>query len=377
VTTWIRIYLGCTLLGLSVACQSVMAQGANQLQELTKAVADRLLPAERLPPNLVDCSTTDVALLESQPGAKGGRSQWIYNGSYSWQTLQVGGGICVFLRQPEHRGLTVAEARTLLSASRLEFPVDPAELAKQQAYSDGAIALRSFGGNPSEESAKINGHPYRIRYMGVGPELAQLDSEQRKFATQEKDALARREPSRLSTSAADSTPELDIEFSSGGRTKELAVVVANGHRVGADGAVERIHADWMLYIPNGRIVTFDDLFADPQLARQNFSEAFRKGSGAHNDMYIVALGDPKKQAEFNDAYYAASVQASSPIPEHFVHLMIGTVDPSKPTLLIDFTEQDLMPNVHEFPHIQMWSEYFRDLLKPEYRTAFDGVPDTQ
>ena len=80
-----------------------------------------------------------------------------------------------------------------------------------------------------------------------------------------------------------------------------------------------------------------------------------------------------KAREFDAAYEAANLRASSPIPDHFRHLTIGMQDPSKPSLIIDFTLRDLLPDIHEFPHIELADEYFRDLLKPEYRSAFDGM----
>jgi hypothetical protein len=49
--------------------------------------------------------------------------QYIYNGVYAWAKLQTAGGFCVYLVRPTSRPLAIDEARDLLAASNMEFPV--------------------------------------------------------------------------------------------------------------------------------------------------------------------------------------------------------------------------------------------------------------
>ena len=363
-------------LGIAAVCMPAGAQQPTQFQQLGKAVASRLQPIPE-DQKLVDCSHADVATLENGLGS--GMSQWIFNGAYAWRHVEIDGGICVFLVQPEHRGLTREEAWTLLSASKLQFPNDPetdanlrAQTAKEKAYGEWATNLASFGGTATEEQGSINGLGYRIRYLGIDASLAPLDRAQHHFAELEKHALSRVRSRNASANTTESAFALDLEFRSGGRTKELAVLVAEGHRAGADESADRIGADWMLHIPSGRLLTFDDLFADPSAARVHFSEVYRSSLESRRSFYAV-LGDGQHAREFAAAYKAADLQASSPTQEHFRHLKIGTVDPSRPTLIIEFTMTPLLPNIGECPHLESSAEYFRELLRPEYRTAFNGT----
>ena len=70
-------------------------------------------------------------LVECLPDVEGKSSgqfvQYIYNQLYRWSIVPVGSRYCVFLWHPLNRSLSPDEARDLLDASRMEFPVHPSK----------------------------------------------------------------------------------------------------------------------------------------------------------------------------------------------------------------------------------------------------------
>lgn len=106
--------------------QSVSAQRLTPINELAAAVGDRALPFQELEAAgpLADCSTeTATKLRQMSAAAPGMNYQWINGRSYSWQLFALETGQCVYLAQPEGRGLSRNEARIFLSATQLTFPV--------------------------------------------------------------------------------------------------------------------------------------------------------------------------------------------------------------------------------------------------------------
>lgn len=348
---------------------NLAAEQTTPFQALTRAVGDRLIPVEKLAPNLMDCSQVSVAELERREGASS--MQWIYNGMYKWGEIPLGvtpmgGGTCIYLKSPEHRGLTREEGQVLLSASRLPFPVtaNSDHDAREKAYSDRMRALEDFGGTESDDIGTINGFGYQIHFMALGTEFATLDRAQHEFANQKKYALARIKNSGGAFAGGNSIA-LDLKFSSAGKTRMLALMVVDGSLTVSDGTSEPIHTEWILHIPSGKFVFFDEMFANPQQARAHFSAMV---SRVPDPMYVF-LGDEHAQRDFETAYADAISRATTPTPEHFRHIGISS-DPDDPFVGITFEYRRILPSLAEFPQIMLRSSGFRDLLKPEFRDAF-------
>lgn len=91
----------------------------SKVKELEKSAA----PEKRV---IYADITKDLTVCEQGAAIRGtgDLSQYIYNGVYSWSVLPTANGFCVRLFLPFNRPLAMDEARDLLVASRMEFPVN-------------------------------------------------------------------------------------------------------------------------------------------------------------------------------------------------------------------------------------------------------------
>jgi hypothetical protein len=389
---------GCVL-GL-LLCSHACAQGETPLQDLARAYAN-LDPVKRAATEqriaqarFADCSSIAAKTLEGLEGS--GAVQWIYNGMYNWRLIQIDDNqTCVFLTMPEHRGLTREEALMLLAASSSEWPVAVAQEAEAKAkiYAEQVEARESFGAPDSEETGTINGYTYRIHYRGIGPQLIPLDREQRDFALHQKDAL-RRLPHNSAASAPDISaisvrsqssldtlpkPWLDLDFRNGGKTDELVVLDAAGHLRSSDGGEEGLHRNWMLHIPSGRFVSFNDLFTDAQAARSRVSESAKNAPRQH--FAEIAFLGPNAEQEaraYREAYTRAWALATTPTPEHFRNVVFDTISlresPPRLYLHLVFEYHETIPNSGDLPMTSFPADRLCDRLKPEFQHVFDVPP---
>ena len=191
--------------------------------------------------------------------------QWLINGPYQWLMVRYPDGTCVHVYSGDGssgHGLTSLQARAFLSAAKLDL-VDRSHASEQHAFNCHVRRWGDYGGYiPRYDEGTLGGHRYRIFHAGLAGDLAPLDAVQRRFAEEHKNRLAR--------SPATGTPptpdafELDIRFGTGTRTRELATLDAYiGNPV-----IPRAAMSWMLHVPSGRLVTFDDLFVDPGAVRE-------------------------------------------------------------------------------------------------------------
>lgn len=120
------LLIRCAMAGTLFITVNVSAQPVSQFQQLQAKVSElqriRNIQPELLP--IDDCSQVPVQALRDASEGRG-LSQYIYNGMYQWVWADVPQGHCLYLRSPEDRGLTAAEASSLMAASRMEFPVPP------------------------------------------------------------------------------------------------------------------------------------------------------------------------------------------------------------------------------------------------------------
>lgn len=123
-TNFSALVIRCAMVGMFFIALDAWAQPVSQFQQLQSKVAElqriRNVQPELLP--IDDCSHVPVQALRDASEGRG-LSQWIYNGMYQWVWADLPQGHCLYMRSPEDRGLTAAEASSLLAASRMEFPI--------------------------------------------------------------------------------------------------------------------------------------------------------------------------------------------------------------------------------------------------------------
>jgi hypothetical protein len=329
---------------------------------LDVASHDRL-PIEELQPDLVDCANLDLSSV--QPDSRVERSKWMYNGVYRWSFLARPDGTCIVLSYPERRGLSRDEAWSLLSVARKAIPVDASRIdpAFWSEYPLGAA--RDFGGSASYSHGTSNGVGYEINYMGISDSLGVLDEVQRRFA-RETLAAARAERVRRAGATALS---LRLDFSAAGRTAELAVLAAHGELADASGVLASIQKSWMLHVPSGKLLAFEDLFVDPARVRMKISEDYRREIPNWRS-FEVFLDDPtgEQAAAHRRRHEQAAWLASEPTPERFRNVHIDT-DPDRPLLSVQFQAERLPSG--EIAAGGATLKSLRGFLKPEYARVFD------
>lgn len=362
---------------------SAGAQESTQLQALLKEYSGRLLPWEKIAEgNYVDCpqsSVDELDHLRRVADGQAGARNWMFNGMYVWvEALTDDGERCIVLKQPEHSGLSTEEAHIFLSATYYEGAAsDAADAAKEKAFRNRMDAMASFGGTDTEEVGVINGYPYRIHFKGIGPVFAPLDRVQRELAERKKEAL-----SKLSYNDSTDPPDptgrnlgLDLECREQGQTQELAVLDVNGHLRLADGTDEPIHDNWILHISSGKLVTFDDFFTDPSMARARISKSAQLGWDSYfRDIAFLGQSDDEIR-QYKARFARAWAAETTPVPGHFKYVTIDTYNfPERPSLHVIFQYASTMPDGGDMPMTSFDIAKLQDILKPEFQHAFEPIP---
>ena len=127
------------------------AQPISALQQLQAKVIERqrITNTPSTPEPFVDCSRTSAEQLDRL--STSGISQYIFNAMYHWKSVITPNGRCVYLVMPENRGLTSAEATSLITASEMEFPVPP----NPSEQTDPAIIRKMIDENPAAHGIMI------------------------------------------------------------------------------------------------------------------------------------------------------------------------------------------------------------------------------
>jgi hypothetical protein len=345
---------------------------AQLFPALIETSKQHLLPISELQPDLVECSAQTPEALGAEMTAE--RSQWIYNGWYRWVYDAYGTGTCVVLLYPEQRGLSRDEAWALLSAAKRKLPFEEARLDPAFAIQYSTDVAQSFGGMPTFERGSLKGVDYTIGFVGIGAPLRALDAIQHRAARTQITIMEKRARRHRAAGAFGRPPaKLTMDFVSGGRTAELTVLVLQGTRVFADGRKEDIAASWLLHVPSGKVIAFDDLFVDPAAVRNLISEQYRGGIEARMGFYAFVGDDAEKQiATFRDTYRRAAYRLSAPTREHFKHVRFST-GPGEESVFVSFSDEALAPGDYASGNASV--KRLKKYLKPEYRHALDSAID--
>jgi hypothetical protein len=166
-----------------------------------------------------------------------------------------------------------------------------------------------------------------------------------------------------------------MNFFSGGRTAELAVLAVEGRRSYSGGQEEPFTASWMLHVPSGKLIEFDELFVDPATVRKRISEVYRRNIPSRMGGRVTFLGDDagKKEAIYRDTYRRAAYRLSTPARNHFRDVRFNS-DGAHPGLLVYFSEEILPGDDTAYGGASL--KFLRPHLRREYIRAFDpaGAP---
>jgi hypothetical protein len=361
------------LIRCAVLCCATFAAQAVTLDELAKRYAGRLVPMlylearnTRSMNRFGDCSTVTPTPEQLDHPSE----QRIRDTDFRWVQLSNGDEVCLFLLAPERRGLTREEAQVLLSAMILGFKeFNPA--AKDDQYAAQLAARDSFGDDDAYEAGTINGYVYVIEYKGIGPPLMPLYRAQREYLERQKDRL-RKLPYRDPAKARPAFQALDINCG-GSKTFELASLSC-GAGFYVDGIPSPGRMEWIVHIPSGRFLSFDDLFVDPLAARSRVSESAKGGVSWHFENMLFPDSSAEEEREYRAGYAHAWAAAITPVPEHFKNVTIMIEDnPERVYLRVEFPSKEIVP-YGDLAITEFEVDKLRDLLKPEFQNAFDVKP---
>ena len=355
--------------------------GAPNLERMIKAAVARFggeakSATDGVPANLIDCvdfDTSPPALFEDNTAASG--TEWMFDGAYGWEFRHFANGMCVVVfGGGDSRGLTATEARAFLAAVRAGMD-DPRHPEAQRAHNCLAKAAQEYGGNiPDYESGSINGRRFRVFYAALDPDLKRLDEAQHAFVAERKQAW--RQLPALSAHRIDSEFDVEIRVRSTGRTLQLATLEATEAPPGAQDVSALVPKNWMLHIPTGRMLTFEDLFADPKAARAEIVACYLRGVPQYLDHVMSSLAfvgeDPEQQAaDFRARYLLESHRIATAPAEHFYRVLITADGQRAPSFVGEFS-QELLPDRSS----PVWNAQAKDLspyFKPEFRHVLDGM----
>ncbi|TAH47397.1 MAG: hypothetical protein EYC71_01135 [Gammaproteobacteria bacterium] len=366
---------------LTLIGPTARADASPALQRLESTYADRLLPIFEIQDyfnrRLVECS---ISRLNADSPSEWSQQQRIRNTLFRWKMKEIDDDkLCVHLLEPEHRRLSIPETQLLLSASRAAMEEFDSS-SSDNPYSAKLAHRHSFGAPDSYEAGTINGHPYVIQYKGTDSLMAPLGYVQREFADNQKMRLKK---SRERAQSDPIVPTLRMSCR-GDKTFELASLSCQSCLRDA-GQSKCDHGTWLFHFTSGQFVTFDDFFTNPQAARERIS-ILVSGRRPPPKAFFFELEDPVEERKRSDAaqrhyqteYARAWKLATTPRPEHYRDVRIN-VDHAfgDVTLHIYFQEEETIPGSGDLVVGDISIDKLSDLLKPEFRNAFEAPPKIQ
>lgn len=341
----------------------VSASQPTPMQELTTAVGDRATPLDELDAKygrLIDCSERPLVSFDNLPLAE--ERQNIYKWMFYWDFVKSDDGTCVYLQNPERRGLSRTEAQTLLSAITLPFPTDWMTPTCAHPFADQISAFTTDNGEG-------DGFTYSISYVVLDTSLAPLNRVQHEYASQLIDATAhaRYAPGADLTVTVHLSVVFHLEQAGG-----FASLVAHSDaqsRAGTPLYHNTMTWDaWLLHVASGRLLRFDDLVQD--------------ASGTGNR--IVSYAQPAMLKRLSQIYFIDPTEAVrnqrkdalakeiirvTTGPPHDWRLSLYFGEPCDPSLLITFGPTSLIPNDNERPDAHVSWKAMLPALKPQFRDA--------
>lgn len=351
-----RQFIATLLFFACIAVNAADTASTSSLAQLTRLVGDGVISDIG---EFRDCSQAPVGVLDAQSVSE--ESTTLAQLPFTWAKVAFDGGTCIYLEKPERRGLTSDEAHVLMTAAsrRIDFPIGA------QTSCPRADIRDNIDPEPTDETGRENGVPYTFTFANAADDLAPFGKIQRQFADRQKRLLA----AQIKASSTDSQRmprTLGVSFQLL-RSGELASLTAD--IVVTRLRVERTFAGWLLHIPSGRILAFDDLFVDPQAARALVATKARmRMAKSFKDMYVREHTEAQRQAT-GIAIDQRLAEVTDPARASAWWITLDTADACQPGLRITFDGASLTPLVDERPEARLGMTGIRDLLKPEFRDA--------
>jgi hypothetical protein len=352
-------------------------EGVSSLEKMLVAAMERFGTASTfasLPKDLVDCRGFAPGVLSDFSNRTDPFNEWLFDGPYSWTYWHFPNGTCVLVGGRDGgRGLLADEARAFLKAAHAGID-DPAHPGAQQWQNCMARAMQEHGSNiPDYESGTINGRRYRVFYAALDPDLKRLDDVQHAHVAAEKERWKRMP--ELAKHVGDASFDIEIRIRTTGRTKQLATLEADESTPGDKDITHIRQTSWMLHIPSGRLLTFEDLFTDPKAVHERIVTGYLDRLPEQLDRMMESImffgedGKEKKQ-EYRDRYLSDAHKFATTPTEHFLNVQLSATGERPLVIIGDFSKERLLDSLSASWHVM--GTDLQSYLKPEFRLVFEN-----
>ncbi len=320
-----------------------------------------------LAPHLADCRELDTRFPQRTAGL-GTYGEWMFDGNYHWSYALISSGVCLILGAGhDTRGLEANEARAWLRAARAGV-VDADHVNEQRAWNCAYKRMREFGGNtPTYESGVVADRRYRVFFAALDADMKLLDGVQHAWVMEQKARWVREPPPRQAGEEVD----IELNMRSAGRTRTLAGLEGEA---GSPGQWASASEEWLLHVPSGKLLHFEDLFSDPTAMREFVISRFVAGAPAWIDHVLSSTafidGDAQLQAAaYRERYLSAAHQVATEPGQRLRRISFYISDDSKPRVS-GVLSPEMMPDGSP-SSLSVPASELAPFLKPEFRDAFD------
>jgi hypothetical protein len=352
---------------------------------------------------LGDCSGYSIDYLDAHaPRYNAEHSDWAGLVLFRSREVPVGDGYCLYLEKPERLGLTreqalaVRSAPTMTLSGRFALPSTSAQCVLTDERLEESLL-------PFVAKARIDeGIGYRVGAALVDfsgdPGYAPLADAQRRFYREQLDEMKARPFAPFVPRAPPlPDPTQQLETVDPERNADdpppppLGTNVAGlgfeAHRLGAFASLKaewnsgvmgdshpwyQHHRYWLLFIPEKRIVTFDDLFADPDTARTMIAAAARTNLRQRWESMLVNGRTEAERAAERATLEARIARATSTEAAREWEVSLDLFGRCKPGLLV--TMEFVDPAIGERAAISLEiSARIAAALRPQYVAAFRAI----
>jgi hypothetical protein len=138
---------------------------------------------------------------------------------------------------------------------------------------------------------------------------------------------------------------------------------------GEGSSFESLRRHWLLHVPTGRVLAFDDLFVHPDTVRQRLAERIPVYLTTRWESMTVHGDTAEKRSEEEARITAAVARLMTLDPDQWF-VGLDLVNPCKPGIALQLGSHGAWDNFQEWPTVRITPESVADQLKPEYLEAF-------
>jgi hypothetical protein len=219
-----------------------------------------------------------------------------------------------------------------------------------------------------EDAGQGNGYAFHVRYPRLPAEWGALaDALRRYAATQKKDFI----DTRIADESLNAPPyALDLEFNVSRRTADFVSVLANGSADMGGAHPAPIIASFNLHTDDGKLIGLADLFSEPGAALNAISaEARRQLEGRYEAKLRDSL-PAKDQPSGLKTMHEWVWRGTEPTAANFSVFFVDGLEAKAIGLTLIFPPYQVASYADGTQQVEVPAKVFYDLLKPEYRDAF-------